>query len=156
MFINHTDVVITVVVLTVMLTCRSFTFVGVLNPTPNWYLRFSGAVLGTSGCWHCTLMLMTRAPSCRYDMVLAVAVMFETLPGMGGVMSKLQLSYMWPLLVRTRSCVHKYNNSWSNYHLNITHTHTHAHTHAQACTHARTHAHTYTHTHTHIHTHSAG
>ena len=94
-----------------MLACRSFSFVGVLNPIPSWYLRFSGAVLGTSGCWHCTLMLMTRAPSCRYDMVLAVAVMFETLPGMGGVMSKLQLLYMLSLLVRTRSYVCKYSNS---------------------------------------------
>ena len=105
MFINHADVVITVVVLTVMLACKLFTFVGVLNPTPSWYLRFSGAVLGTSGCWHCTLMLLTIAPSCRYDMVLAVAVMFETLPGMGGVMSKLHFLNMLPLLVRTRICV---------------------------------------------------
>ena len=110
-FINHADVVITVVVLTVMLTCKFFTFFGVLNPIPNWYLRFSGAVLSTNGCWHCTLMLLTMALNCRYDMVLAVTVMFETLPGMGGVMSKLQVLYMLPSLVRTRSCVHKYNNS---------------------------------------------
>ena len=106
--VNHADVVITVVVLTIMLACKSFIFMGVLNPTPNWYLRFSGAVLGISGCWHCTLMLLTIVPSCRYDMVLAVAVMFETLPGIGRVMSKLQVVYMGLLLVRcTRSCVCK-------------------------------------------------